>query len=167
MSWLFDFVSAHGDTLLYGALSAALGWIGTYMVGKPILALREKREEALRVADRYAYLRWGSSEELVRTGRRALFDVSSSLRALSRTRSWALNLYCNFLEIDLEMASTALDGLGGIVGGPYDNVARERQLDAIHWCLRAYRHLSAERIQAIQDMLSEARSSDGGLGERG
>jgi hypothetical protein len=124
MSWLSDFVSAHGDTLLYASLSAALGWIGTQMAGKPILALREKREEALRVADRYAYIGWGSSEELVRTGRRALFDVASSLRAMSRARGWALDLYCRCLEIDLEMASTALDGLGGIVGGPHDNVAR-------------------------------------------
>jgi hypothetical protein len=126
MSWLSEFVSAHGDTLLYSALAGALGWIGINFVGKPILALREKIQEALQAADRYAYIEWVSSEESVVAGRRALFDVASSLRAISRTRNLTLDLYCRCLELDLELASKAIDGLGTSSGNRGMTTYRDR-----------------------------------------
>lgn len=160
MSWLSDFVSTNGAALLYGMLSGALGWFGANFVGKPVIELREKRQAALHAADRYGHVGWGASEETIVAARRALSDAASALRAVSRTGNLTLDLYCKSLQMDLELAAKAIDGLGTMIGGPHDNVARQRQLDAIHFCLHAYRHLSAKRLQEIQDMLDEAKSPD-------
>ena len=160
MRWFAEFISIPGGSLLYGVLSAVLFWIGTSFVGKPINALREGIREALRAADRYAYVGYGSSDDLVKTARRTLFDAASSLRSMWHMRSLAVSLYCRCRKIDLELGSWAITGLGSMVGGPYDDTARRRQLDAIHVCLRATRHLSAERRLQIEIMLDEARHSE-------
>jgi hypothetical protein len=83
-------------------------WFSVNFVGKPILAIREKRREALQIAERYAFVRPWSSDDLQRPALKSLYDVGTSLRAYSREASVATRAYCRLMGYDLDMAARCL-----------------------------------------------------------
>jgi hypothetical protein len=80
-------------SLAASAFVGVAAWVATNFVAKPILSLREKRLEALQIAERYLGVDFGSSDELRDRALRALIDTASALRALSRERSVAVRAW--------------------------------------------------------------------------
>src|SRR5579875_1220581 len=52
--------------LIGSAMAGALAWFTVNFLGKPILAIREKRLEALKTGERYSHVSSHSSDELRR-----------------------------------------------------------------------------------------------------
>jgi hypothetical protein len=168
---LGTFLSAHGDAMLYGGISGAITsvptWIVSNIILKPISIVRDKRGEALQVGERFSFVTLAAPEERIRTVRYKLNDVASELRALARAQPWSARLYCHFLEYDLETSATLLMGLAEMAGTGTPEGLRRNHVDALHWCLRAHRHLSADRIYEIQQMLADARQQQTGCDDFG
>jgi hypothetical protein len=142
---MIDFVGAGGSLAI-----GALGWVGLNLFGKPILALRDKRREALEVAERYAYVGLHStpSEEYQNRALAALHDVGNSLRAYARESSPATRLYCRVLRYDLDFAARAVLGLGEAARGEYriDETTRRLTLHALFVALGSTHHLSPGEV---------------------
>lgn len=144
------------QTIIIGALAAAPTWIALNWMGKPILDLRSARLEAIKAADSYGFIGFGSKEDEVNKARSALSDAASSLRALSRGQPWTARLYCHFLGYHLELSASVLLGLVGLLEArlPYDNTSRRDGVDAVHVLLNASRHMSAERINVVREKIN-------------
>jgi len=169
---LGTFLSTHGDAMLYGGISGAITsvptWIVSNIILKPILIIRDKRIEALQVGDRFSSVTLAAPDERIRTVRYKLNDLASALRTLARAQPWSARLYCRFWEYDLETSAVLLMGLAEMAGTGTAEELRRNQVDALHWCLRAHRHLSAYRTNEIQQMLDDAQQQDKfGGGQRG
>lgn len=145
---------ADAASVLTGVGVAALSWVALNFFGKPILTLREKRREALEVAERYAYVgSHGSvSDEYRARALAALHDAGNSLRAYVRERSLATRLYCSVLGYDLDFASRAVFGLGEAARGQYRIEERTCRLTlhALFVALGSTHHLSAGEIAAAR-----------------
>jgi hypothetical protein len=150
MSWLLEFLSSRGATLLYSLIIGVSGWVLAHFVAQPIIDLRQKRVEALTIGERYTFVDYRADQDIVRTARSKLFDISSSLRALAREGSWTIRLYCRFYGYDLETAAGTLAGLGQMAGEHLDEERRRNNRDAMYWSLGAHKHLSADRIAALE-----------------
>jgi hypothetical protein len=141
---MIDFAGAAGSVAI-----AALGWVGLNFFGKPILALRDKRREALEVAERYGYvgLHGTPSDEYQKRALAALHDVGNSLRAYARESSLAKKLYYRALGYDLDFAARAVLGLGEAARGEYriDESARRLTLHALFVALGSTHHISPGR----------------------
>jgi hypothetical protein len=74
-------------TGLAAGVSSLVAWFLANFVGKPILAIREKRREALNVTERYAGVGPMSSDELRDKASKSLNDVANDLSAYSRERA--------------------------------------------------------------------------------
>ncbi len=131
---VLGFLFEHADTFLYGSLVAVLSWFAINMIGKPIVALRDTRIKALRVAERYAYFGSTSTQsiERIREVKRELFDVASELRVQARGYSRLARWYCRFLRYDLEEAASALRGLGEMAGEDYSEQVRTNNLNHVY-----------------------------------
>jgi hypothetical protein len=142
----------------------AVGWVGSNFFGKPTLALRDKRREALEVAERYAYvgLHSAPSEEYQKRALAALYDVGNSLRAYARESSLATKMYCRVLRYDLDFAARAVFCLARavqIAGGQYriveiDNTRRPA-LHVLFVALGATHHLSAGEVAAARTEMKQ------------
>lgn len=145
---------ADSGSLITGIGVAAVSWVALNFFGKPIWALREKRREALEVAERYAYvgLHGTPSEDYQRRALTALHNAGNSLRAHARERSLATQVYCRVFQYDLDFAARAVLGLGEAVRGEYriDELARRLTLHALFVALGAVEHLSAGEIAAAR-----------------
>jgi hypothetical protein len=141
-------------SVLTGVGVAALSWVALNFFGKPILTLREKRREALEVAERYAYvgLHGGGSDEYRSRALAALHDAGNSLRAYVRERSLATRIYCWVFRYDLDFAARAVFGLGEAARGEYQIEERTRRLNlhAVFVALGSTHHLSKGEIAAAR-----------------
>jgi hypothetical protein len=150
-----------------GVAVAALSWVALNFFGKPILTLREKRREALEVAERYAYVGAGGDRqpaairdteptylvhdtglvdlhdrapplsEEYQRALSALLDAGNSLRAHFRERSLAAQIYCRVFGYDLDCAARALLGLAEAVRGQHHIDKRARRRLILHALLVA------------------------------
>jgi len=157
---MIEFLTKHADEFLYGTLVAVVAWFMLNMVGRPILALRDRRLKALQVADRYAYFGPTESPERVREVRRELFDIASELRAQARSHNWLVRCYCGLLRYDIEEATLALRGLAQMAGENYSQQVRTNNLNHIHISLRAHHHLSPETLRKHQEIVSETNKEE-------
>jgi hypothetical protein len=150
------------SNIIIGALAAVpvtfLAWLAYNWAGKPILDVRLKRIEALKVAELYGFKGYGYSEDETNRARDELGDAAMSLRALNRGQPWTARLYCRLLGYDLEFAASVLHGLAGLVGAAltHENSSRRDGVDAVHVLLNASQHLSAERVTNIEEKLRTA-----------
>lgn len=122
-----------------GATGAVVGWFALHMLGKPILALRAARFEALKLAERYAYFGGSDSQDeaYINNVRRRIFNIGSELRTHARAHSKLVHFYCRIMGYNLEEAATALIGLGGVVGLHYDKATRTNTLTHVYVSLGA------------------------------
>jgi hypothetical protein len=155
---MMEFLTKHADEFIYGALVAVVAWFVLNMVGRPILALRDKRVKALQIADRYAYFGPTGSEERAREVRRELLDVASELRAQTRSHNWLVRCYCRLLRYDIEEAALALRGLAEMAGGNYAQEVCANNLNHVHISLRAHHHLSPETLRKHQEIVASESS---------
>jgi hypothetical protein len=83
-----------------------LSWVALNFFGKPIMTLRDKRREALEIAERYAYvgLNGSPSEEYQTKALAALNDAGNSLRAHFRERALARRIYSGVLTSTMQRA---------------------------------------------------------------
>ena len=150
---------ADAGSVLTGVGVAAVSWVALNFFGKPILALRDKRREALEAAERYAYvgLHGTPSEEYESRAFAALHDVGNSLRVYARESSLATKIYCRVLRYDLDYAARAVLGLGLAARGEYriDERARRVTLHALFVALGATHHLSAGEIAAARTEMKQ------------
>jgi hypothetical protein len=94
---------------LVAAFPTAL--VALNFVGRPILALREKRLEGLQIAERYYRVDDDSSNALRDTALKSLIEAGTALRALSREASLPTRLWCKLRGYDLDLAARCLFGL--------------------------------------------------------
>jgi hypothetical protein len=153
---MIELLTRHGDELLYGALVAVVAWFVLNMIGKPILAFRDKRLRALQVADRYAYFGPSASDERVTEVRRELIDVASELRAQARSQNWLVRCYCVLLRYDIEEAALALRGLAEMAGDNCPEESRTNNLNHVLISLWAHHHLSANTLRKHQEIVEAA-----------
>jgi hypothetical protein len=139
---------------IYGVIVAVVGWFALNMIGRPVLALREKRLRALQVADRYAYFGPNSSDERVGEVRRELLDIASELRAQIRGHNLLVRCYCWLLQYDMEEAALALRGLAEMAGSNYPEEVRTNNLNHVHISLRAHHHLTPEVLRRHQELVA-------------
>jgi hypothetical protein len=148
------------SNIIIGALSAIpvtlLAWLAYNWAGKPILDVRSKRLDALKVAELYGFKGYGFGEDETNRAREVLSEAAISLRALNRGQPWTARLYCRLLRYELESAASVLYGLVGLVGAALhpENSSRRDAVDAVHLLLNASQHLSAERIREIREKLA-------------
>ncbi len=140
---------------LGGALLGLAAWLAVNFAGKPILAVRDARLEALRVAERYANVSGWASEESAGTARRALADISSRLRSLCRGQGWPVRLYCRLMRYNLEEATLAINGLQHMAGEHAPEQTRKNNLNLVYCSLNAYRHLSDNELLILKAALDE------------
>jgi hypothetical protein len=135
-----------------------LAWLAYNWAGKPILDMRTARLDSLKIAELYGFTGYGYSEEETNKAKTTLSEVAVALRALSRSQRWSARLYCRALGYDLELASSVLMGLAGLVGAALgkDNTSRRDGLDALYVSLAANQHLSAERTNEIREKIRTA-----------
>jgi hypothetical protein len=146
--------------ILFGALAAVpvtfLAWFAYNWAGKPILDVRSKRLDALKVAELYGFKGYGFGEDETNRAREELSEAAISLRSLNRGQPWTARLYCRLLRYDLESAASVLYGLVGLVGMALkpENSSRRDAVDAVYVLLNASQHLSAERVREIRKKLA-------------
>jgi hypothetical protein len=151
-----------------GLAGAALGWVALNFFGKPILALKEKRREALEIGERYSYVglhyrligddvlyaTLKEGDDYVKQAVLSLRDAGNSLRAHFRERSLATRIYCLAFGYDLDYAARCLLGLAEAArtAGSLDvgEKARRLTLHALFVALGATQHLSAGEIAAAR-----------------
>jgi hypothetical protein len=92
---------------------AVFAWFALNFLGRPILSLREKRLEAIQVAERYSNVGFTSSDELRTAALKSLHDVGNALRAYSREASIATRLWRRLMKYDLDIAAHCLFGPKG------------------------------------------------------
>jgi hypothetical protein len=157
-------IMADAGSVLTGAGVAALSWVALNFFGKPILSLREKRREALEVAERYAYVGLHSTpnEEYQNRALAALCDAGNSLRAYGRESSLGTRIYCWVLAYDLDFAARAMFGLGEAVRGIYgfDERTRRLTLHALFVALDSTHHLSPCEVAAAQAEMKNWRDGN-------
>jgi hypothetical protein len=149
-------------SLVAAASMGVAAWFGTNFFAKPVLALREKRLEALQIGVRYANVNHTSSNGLRDRALKALHDTANALRALSRERSFAVRVWCRLFKYNLEAASLCLFGLAEGPRGEY-LVSSERQkltLDALFVSLGATHHLSPAEVRAAKDAIEKAFTTE-------
>lgn len=145
------------------ATVAALVSLGTWFLvnffAKPIVQIREKRFEALRVAEMYALTQPAMSQEGVErvvSAKRALLDIAVELRTHARGDAWPVLLYCWFAGYNLEEAVLALSGLRVMAGSPeFNDSTRMNNLNLVYLSLNARRHLSGDQIAELRKMIAE------------
>ena len=71
---------------------AVAAWFAVNFFGRPILALREARLDALRISERYSTVVYSSSDELRSAALKALHDASNTLLAYHREHALATRL---------------------------------------------------------------------------
>jgi hypothetical protein len=154
-------------TVILSVAAGALAWLATNLVGKPIVDARDKRLNALQVAEQNAYVGGGASDERRVAARAALGEAASALRSISRGQ-WPVRLYCRFARYDLEAAAAALVHLHNITGvAHFHDEARPFFRDAVYVFLRAHQHLSRERVEEINKELREFRLKGRRIGASG
>jgi hypothetical protein len=147
---------------LHGVAGGVVSWFVTNFLTKSILAVREKRREAIQVADRYWEIGFGHSDELRTAAVRSLNDVATALRAYGResqiTRAW-----CRLMRYDLELAARCLMGLAaGAAGENLREETRRNNLNAIYVSLGATSHLTKAEIDFVKRKLAAVTSGAGG-----
>ncbi|MFY9642436.1 MAG: hypothetical protein WCD20_00755 [Rhodomicrobium sp.] len=140
---------------LGAALTGLATWYATNLIGKPILAVRDARLEALRVAERYAYVAGSASEETVRVARSALADTTSRLRSLCRGQGWPARLYCRFMSYNLEGAAIAINGLCQMAGEHFHEQTRQNNLNYVYYSLNTYGHIAEDKLLLLKAALAE------------
>jgi hypothetical protein len=115
-------------SLVAAASMGVAAWFGTNCLAKPVLALREKRLEALEIGERYANVNLTSSDGLRDRALKALHDTANALRALSRERSFAVRVWCRLFKYNLAAASLCLFGLAEGRRGQYVSSSEQRRL---------------------------------------
>ncbi len=152
--------------MIASSAAAIAAWFAVNFLGKPILAIREKRLQAIEAADRYFSVSFHSSDELRTTALKSLNEIGSTLRAYNREASIATRLWCRIFGYDLELAARCLFGLAEVARGQYSFSEDKRKdtLNALYVSLRATGHLSPQEIEAVHRKIAEAKGS---LGARG
>jgi hypothetical protein len=155
---------------LTGVATAIVGWVGLNFFGGPIVALREKRREALEVAERYRYVGILTDTNMVLVNDTSLLDMrprppneyqtkahaelsdaGNSLRTFVRERAFATRIYCWVLGYDLDFAARALLSLGEAVRGVYqDKKARRLTLHTLFLALGVAHDLSVGETAAAR-----------------
>lgn len=142
-------------------LLAGVVWYVAQFYGAPILALRQKRHEALRLAERYAYYRAPPDDETIAhtlAARRALFDISSELRALVRQHR-IVRIFNRLARYDLELATEALRGLAQMLGHDmYETTIKTNNLNAVYYALGADSHLTKEQRDELKREIAKAKA---------
>jgi hypothetical protein len=141
---------------------AVAAWFAVNFLGKPILAIREKRLEALQFGERYSHVSSRSSDELRDTALKSLHDVGNALLAYSRERSIATRLWCWIFRYDLELAARCLFGLAEGARGEYSIPGEQRKntLNALYVSLGATWHLSRQEIETMNRELAAVRRNE-------
>jgi hypothetical protein len=144
--------------MIESALVAVFAWLALNFLGRPVLAVREKRLEAIQVADRYSNVSFTSSDELRATAVRSLYDVACALRTYSREASIATRLWCRLMKYDLDLAARCLLGLAEGARGEYrvSEEQRKNTLNALYVSLGAMSHLTRAEIDAVRRVIAEA-----------
>ena len=144
------------------AVVGVAGWIVANFFGGPILALQEKRREALEVAERYYRVDSASSDGLRGTALKSLTGAGTALRALSCEASLATRLWCKLLGYDLDFAARCLFGLAQGARGEFrfEADSMEKTLNAFYVSLGAAGHLSPEVVKAVKRDIEIARKAD-------
>jgi hypothetical protein len=147
-------------TAIITALIAIGAWFALNFLGKPILAIRESRLEALKFAERYSGVSFGSSDELRDTALKTLNNVGNTLLAYSRERSLATRTWCYLFNYDLEVAARCLFGLAEGPRGEFSISAEVRRntLNALFISLGVTHHLSPAELVAVKKMIAEIKA---------
>lgn len=147
--------------LLASAAVAVAAWFAVYFLGKPVVALQDRRLEALQAAERYYAVDAGASEEVRDAAEKALFEAGTALHTLDRGWSTAVRLWCWIWGYDLDLAAQALFGLAE---GPRGKIAispeaRRNTRDALYVVLGAHKHLPPETVEAIRGMIAQTKAA--------
>ncbi len=143
---------------ILASAGAGIGaWFVTNLIAKPILVVREKRLEALRVAERNAYLGPEASDERARAVRIALMDAASDLRVHARGQPWPVRLYIHLLGYNFEEAALAIRGLAEMAGNNWAEVNRTRNLIHVYECLRAHHPFTPEEMADYREAIKHDR----------
>jgi hypothetical protein len=148
-------MSSLASNIIFPAILALVAWIILNFWGKPILALRATRFEALRIAQRYSGVTGSSSDKLRDTALSSLNEIGNSLLAYSRESSLATRLYCYMFGYKLESAARCLFGLSEIPRGEFSisSETRKNTLNALYISLGAAQHLTKIEREKIEQMI--------------
>jgi hypothetical protein len=148
-------------TVIASSVVAIAAWFAVNFLGKPILALREKRLQAIEVAERYFSVGSHSSDEVCAAARKSLNENGCTLRAYNRESSIATRLWCWLFHYDLEGAARCLFGLAQVAGGHISVFEKMHKdtLNALYVSLGATGHLSPQEIETVNQLITEAKGN--------
>ena len=148
--------------LLIGAVSGLGAWVASGFLGRPITEIENARVQAMRTAERYAYIPAPKSyaeEDRVIAARAVLGDIATVLRAHARAQPWPVQLYCQWRGYDLDLAFLAMNGLHSMAGSPgYDNSTRKNNVNLLYLSLNAHAHLTADQIAELRRLVAQQRN---------
>lgn len=140
---------------------AVAPWFALNFLGKPILVLREKRLEALQIAERYSHVSLASSDALRDVALQSLYDVANTLRGISREQAASTRMWCWLFGYDLEFAAQCVFGLAEGPRGEYSipPPSRKVTLDALFVSLGAMSHLSSYDVAVVKREIAIAKAT--------
>ena len=147
--------------VIVSPILAIAAWFAVNFLGKPILALREKRLEALQIAERYSHVSISSSDALRAAALKSLNDVANALRGISREQAASTRMWCWLFGYDLEFASRCLFGLAEGPRGEYSisPVSGKVTLDALFVSLGAMSHLSPDDVAVAKREIATTKAT--------
>jgi hypothetical protein len=143
--------------VIFSVVAAVLAWFAANFLGKPVLAVREKRSEAIKTAEQYCAVGPDSSDELRTTALKSLNELGSALRACSREGSIATRLYCRLMKYDLELAACSLFGLAKcVLEKNISENQRKNTVNGLYVSLGATSHMTQTEIETSKRHIAEA-----------
>ncbi len=142
--------------VILSVVAAVLAWFATNFLGKPVLAVREKRSEAIKTAEQYCTVGPDSSDELRTIALKSLNELGSAIRACSREASIATRLYCRLMKYDLELAACCLFGLARcVVEKNISEDQRKNTVNGLYVSLGATSHMTQTEIETSKRHITE------------
>lgn len=153
-------INIHWLVWLGSAAAAVLAWLGTNVVGQPVLKFWSDRTDALKTVQEHGLVSWQATQERVSVARTAIRLAAASLLVYEQGGPIAVRTYARIRNYDLGMAGRALNGLHDQIGEGGINEVQRNNRDAVFVCLGATSTLSRERITQIRQMILEAKDKN-------
>ena len=137
-----------------------MAWIAANFVGKPILAIRDARLDALKVAEYYWGVPPSAGDSMRSIAVAELQKAANTLMGYDREHSLAKRLLCRVCGYDLWVAARCLRSLIERPIGISDVSERHQKnlFNALCISLGTTRRLSADELAAAKSLIEEART---------
>ena len=150
-------------TIITGLAAGLVAWLALNFFGKPILAIRNARLRAVKVAENYWGVPSNASDNLRYEAMMALHRSANNLMGYDREHSLAKRMLYYFLGWDLWMAARCLRSLADDTSGQVlaSEEHKRNLLNALYISLGSTHHLAASELAASKNLIERDANTRG------